>query len=93
MLSILTSCVNEDNPKTTPVPDPSQLADVTIMYYAHGGGTLDKHVIDNLRKMYNAERSSYNNVRIAAECKFSNKDYLPSTDDDLFKTVLEADLN
>ena len=90
MLSILTSCVNEDNPKTTPVPDPSQLADVTIMYYAHGGGTLDKHVIGNLRKMYNAERSSYNNVRIAAECKFSNKDYLPSTDDDLFKTVLEA---
>ena len=93
MLSILTSCVNEDNPTTTPVPDSSQLADVTIMYYAHGGGTLDKHVIGNLRKMYNAERSSYNNVRIAAECKFSNKDYLPSTDDDLFKTVLEADLN
>ena len=93
MLSILTSCVNEDNPKTTPVPDPSQLADVTIMYYAHGGGTLDKHVIGNLRKMYNAERSSYNNVRIAAECKFSNEDYLPSTNDDLFKTVLEADLN
>ena len=92
MLSILTSCVNEDNPKTTPVPDPSQLADVTIMYYAHGGGTLDKHVIGNLRKMYNAERSSYNNVRIAAECKFSNEDYLPSTNDDLFKTVLEADL-
>ena len=92
ILTILTSCVNEDNPTTTPVPDSSQLADVTIMYYAHGGGTLDKHVIGNLRKMYNAERSSYNNVRIAAECKFSNEDYLPSTNDDLFKTVLEADL-
>ena len=49
MSPMLTSCVSEDNSVPTPVPDPSQLADVTNrynglislidLYVALGGGT------------------------------------------------------
>ena len=74
MSPMLTSCVSEDNSVPTPVPDPSQLADVTIMYYGHGGGNLDQWLISNLRQMYKADASSYENVKIAVEYKFSPKE-------------------
>ena len=79
----LTSCSVEDNPAVPQDPaepqDPA-LADVTIMYYGHGGGNLDLYYIDNLRHLYQAEASSYENVKIAVEYKFSTTDNLPLFD-------------
>lgn len=91
-LSILTSCVNEDNPSTTPAPDPAPLADVTIMYYAHGGGNLDHYMVGNLRRMYKAELSSYNNVKIVAECKFSGRIGIPDMTKKGNQEILAEDL-
>ena len=79
----LTSCSVSDNPAVPQDPaepqDPA-LADVTIMYYGHGGGNLDLYYIDNLRHLYQAEASSYENVKIAIEYKFSTTDNLPLLD-------------
>lgn len=77
MSPILTACTSEDNPVVTPDPDPSPLADVTIMYYAHGGGDLDEFLVGNMRKLYRAEASCYEHVKIAVEYKFSTKKSLP----------------
>ena len=80
ILPTLMSCSTEDNAATTPDPEPesSQLADVTIMYYGHGGGNLDEDYVGNLRRMYEAAASSYENVKIAVEYKFSTSDNLPT---------------
>ena len=92
MSPMLTSCVSEDNSVPTPEPDQSQLADVTIMYYGHGGGNLDRCLIHNLRQMYSAEASSYKNVKIAVEYKFSRKEDLADFFIDLRKEELKEEL-
>ena len=74
---LFASCSSEDRPSATPDAEPSSLADVTIMYYGHGGGNLDTHYIGNIRGMYEAAASSYKNVKIAVEYKFSKEDNLP----------------
>lgn len=79
----LTSCGDDDNfvngnDNGSGGDDASTLADVTILYYAHGGGNLDVNYIGNLRALYGAEASSYENVKIAVEYKFSKEDNLPT---------------
>lgn len=74
---LFASCSSEDRPSATPDAEPSSLADVTIMYYGHGGGNLDTHYMGNIRGMYKAAASSYKNVKIAVEYKFSKEDNLP----------------
>ena len=92
---LFTSCSDVDNPATSPESNPDQLADVTIMYYAHGGGNLDKRMIGNIRQMYRAEASSHKNVKIAIEFKFSAKDKIPhfedETDKEDFENTVEID--
>ena len=70
---LFASCSSEDRPSATPDAEPSSLADVTIMYYGHGGGNLDIHYMGNIRGMYKAAASSYKNVKIAVEYKFSKE--------------------
>ena len=84
MPTLLTSCSFEDSPAPVPdtEPEASPLADVTIMYYAHGGGNLDLYYIGNLRGMYEAAASSYKNVNIAVEYKFSTDGKLPVSADE-----------
>jgi len=91
MLPVLTSCTSEDNPATTPDSDPdgSPLADVTIMYYGHGGGNLDLWESSGLRDMYMADASCFKNVKIAVEYKFSAQDKLPEAADESEKKEME----
>ena len=91
MLPVLTSCISEDNPVTTPDSDPdgSPLADVTIMYYGHGGGNLDLWESSGLRDMYMADASCFKNVKIAVEYKFSAQDKLPEAADESEKKEME----
>lgn len=94
MLPTLTSCSSDDDIATTPdsgiEPDsggtPTELADVTIMYYAHGGGNLDINYIGNMRAMYKAEASCYKNVKIAIEYKFSTAKNLTELTTETTKT-------
>ena len=89
MSPILTACTSEDNPVVTPDPDPSPLADVTIMYYGHGGGDLDEFLVGNMRKLYRAEASCYEHVKIAVEYKFSTQRGLPRYGIELAKQHVE----
>lgn len=73
MSPMFTSCLSEDNPSTS---TNSNQADVTIMYYAHGGGNLDPFLIGNIHHMYQAEAESYKNVKVAVEYKFSTTENL-----------------
>ena len=95
LVSVLfTSCL-VDNPVTTPESNSGQqtdAADVTIMYYAHGGGNLDKDVIGNLRQMYDVDYSSYKNVKVAIEYKFSAQGSIPHLDSDYEKEDLGFEL-
>ena len=78
-MTVLTSCSVSDNPVVIPDPDPQpeNLADVTIIFYGLGGGNLDMSIITNLRQLYGASASSYDNVKIAMQYKFSSKDSIP----------------
>jgi hypothetical protein len=93
---LFTSCLGVDNPVTTPESNSDQqtdVADVTIMYYAHGGGNLDKDIIGNLRQMYNVDSSSYKNVKVAIEYKFSAQGSIPHLDSDFEKEVFGFELD
>ena len=63
------------------------------MYYAHGGGNLDKDIIGNLRQMYNVDSSSYKNVKVAIEYKFSAQGSIPHFDSDFEKEVFGFELD
>ncbi|MBO4801472.1 MAG: hypothetical protein J5545_06340 [Bacteroidaceae bacterium] len=76
-MTVLTSCSVEDNP-VNPQPQPENVADVTIILYGMGGASLDNALIDNLRQFYRADASSYDNVKIAVQYKFSAKEDLPN---------------
>ena len=78
-MTVLTSCSVSDNPVVLPDPDPKpeNLADVTIIFYGLGGSNLDEYLITNLRQLYDASASSYDNVKIAMQYKFSSKESIP----------------
>jgi hypothetical protein len=100
---LFTSCFGFDDPVATPEYNPvikpesdsgqqTDVADVTIMYFAHGGGNLDEAMIKNMRGMYKAESSSYENVKIAIEYKFSAENCLPKFPSEAAKKEFEEDL-
>ena len=82
MLLGLASCSdNDDNPVTDP-DEPQQeqaLADYAILWYGHGGGNLDMLLMDNMMQFYMADGDSYDNVKIAAQYKYSSLENLQET--------------
>ncbi len=49
----LTSCSESNNPVVAPdEPQVEDLADVTVMIYGSGGGSLDQDLISKLRRIY-----------------------------------------
>ena len=75
----LTSWSNKDEAVKSPDDSISEnLADVTIIYYGCGGGTLDGSNIKNLREFYQAKPESFKNVKIVMQYKFSKtKEFSP----------------
>lgn len=76
-MTVLTSCSINDTPVVSPDPQPENLADVTVIFYGLGGGNLDPYIITNLCQFYGAATSSYDNVKIAMQYKFSSKENIP----------------
>lgn len=93
MTMTMTSCTsdNDDNP-VTPL-EPESLADVTVLFYGHGGGNLDQYLIGNLRQFYQALPSCYENVKVAVEYKFSNEENFPLWNNEDAKNILSNYLN
>ena len=74
--AVFTACTaNDDNPvlpDNPVIPDnPTAQADYAILFYGYGGSTLDAPIMDNLRDFYGGKAESYNQVKIAAQYKFS----------------------
>ena len=62
---VLTSCSERNNPVVSPdEPQVENLADVTVIIYGSGGGSIDKSLINNLRKIYNAAPESFERVKV-----------------------------
>ena len=70
----LISCSKDDNGKddNTGGKTDGELAEYTIMYYAHGGGDLDPAVLDNIDDFYNGNAAAKSKVRVAVCYKFSD---------------------
>lgn len=73
--------VPDDPSHDTPTPGPDNptdqsTSDYTIIFYGHGGGSLDAQILNNIEQFYSAEGSSYDNVRIAVQYKFSTTENL-----------------
>jgi hypothetical protein len=75
---MLTSCTDSSDNPVKP-DEPTGLADVTILFYGHGGGNLDENVVDNLKQLYQAAPASYKKVNVAVEYKFSTAENLSDT--------------
>ena len=68
----LTSCSESSNPVVSPDgPQVEDLADVTVMIYGSGGGSLDPNLITKLRRIYDAAPESFERVKVAVQYKFS----------------------
>ena len=87
----LTSCSDkDDNETSSDDPQTENLADVTIIYYGCGGGTLDGSNIKNLRDFYQAKPESFKNVKIVMQYKFSKtKEFSPEEVERFQKEVEE----
>lgn len=64
-MPVFTACSVDDNQVTAHAYE--QQSDVTVLFYGHGGGSLDECLIENLRQFYKAKRSCYNNVKVVVE--------------------------
>ena len=68
------ACSVNDDPVVSsdePIDKTEDLADVTILFYGHGGGNLDGSIIENIRQFYKADESAHEKVKIVAQYKFS----------------------
>ena len=67
---VLSSCNAVDD---IPVKnsDTDQLADYTIIYYANGGGNVDKCILPMINDFYNAKAESYKYVNVVVQYKYS----------------------
>ena len=62
-MTVFTACSeNSDNP--APQPESEQLAEYTILYYAHGGGDLDKYALQMIADFYKANPDAYKKVNV-----------------------------
>ena len=69
-MTVFTACSeNSDNP--APQPESEQLAEYTILYYAHGGGDLDKYALQMIADFYKANPDAYKKVNVVVQYKFS----------------------
>ena len=69
-MTVFTACSeNSDNP--APQPESEQLAEYTILYYAHGGGNLDKKALSMIADFYKANPDAYKKVNVVVQYKFS----------------------
>ena len=75
----LVSCTDNDDSSAT--DEQQQLADYTIIWYGHGGGDLDLSLMDNIMQFYMADADSYDNVKIAAQYKYSALEGMEDTFD------------
>ena len=70
--TVFTACSIDkvDNPVTP--PEPEQLAEYTILYYAHGGGNLDDFILSMIADFYKASPDAYKKVNVVVQYKFSS---------------------
>ena len=92
---VLTSCNERNNPVVSPdEPQVENLADVTVIIYGSGGGSIDKSLINNLRKIYKAAPESFERVKVTVQYKFSQpekiKDWTSDEEKDAFYATLES---
>ena len=95
MVQVLASCSETNNPVVLPdEPQVENLADVTVMIYGSGGGSLDKSVINNLRKLYTAAPESFERVKVTVQYKCSQpekiKDWPSDEERDAFYASIES---
>ena len=77
---VFTACTsdNDDNPVTP--PEPEQLAEYTILYYANGGANADKHLLPIMSDFYKADPDAYKTVNVVVQYKFSTAENMKAQD-------------
>ena len=89
----LTSCSESSNPVVSPnEPQVEDLADVTVMIYGSGGGSLDPNLITKLRRIYDAAPESFERVKVAVQYKFSQPKKVKTWPDEEAKNEFYATL-
>ena len=89
----LTSCGESSNPVVSPdEPQVEDLADVTVMIYGSGGGSLDPNLITKLRRIYDADPESFERVKVAVQYKFSQPKKVKTWPDEEAKNEFYATL-
>jgi hypothetical protein len=89
----LTSCSERNNPVVSPdEPQVENLADVTVMIYGSGGGSLDPNLITKLRRIYDADPASFERVKVAVQYKFSQPKKIKGWPDEETKNEFYATL-
>lgn len=92
-MMLLTSCSESNNPVVSPdEPQVENQADVTVMIYGSGGGSLDQDLISKLRRIYEADPASFERVKVAVQYKFSQPEKVKDWPDDEMKNEFYATL-
>ena len=70
-MTVFTACTSDNEDKPVTPTEPEQLAEYTILYYAHGGGNLDKEALSMIADFYKANPDAYKKVNVVVQYKFS----------------------
>lgn len=87
MVLVSTSCSENDNPVASPDPQVENPADVTIMIYGSGGGSLDRDMVNKIRKLYSVDSASYERVKVTVQFKFSQPEKIKGWQDEEVKKM------
>ena len=81
-MTVLTSCT-DDEANPMPSPEPKDLAEYTILYYANGGANVDNCIIPMLADFYEANPEAYKKVNVVVQYKFSTTENMLEQADEM----------
>ena len=67
----MTSCTNDNDDNPVAPPETKQLAEYTILYYANGGGNVDRFILPMISDFYKVNPDAYKKVNVVVQYKFS----------------------
>ena len=91
MLTMLTSCTDNDDNAAIEPTEIVELAEATILWYGAGGGNTDAGIMADFHQFYSAKPESFDRVNIVAQYKVSQKpaDYQGKTDEEMAQKAEE----
>lgn len=74
----MTSCTNDNDDNPVAPLETKQLAEYTILYYANGGGNVDRFILPMISDFYKVNPDAYKKVNVVVQHNYRDKEHIQS---------------